>query len=220
MKEGEIFKVATYNDLIEHDEEFQHMMKTTASEEKKEEQDEANESEVEEEKKVSRRKKGKKPTAALMTVEERAVKGVGVDVYREYIRASGTIWNMPLIFLILIASQGANIVTSLWLSFWTSGKFGLSNAMYIGIYALLGVVQATLLFSFSVTLTVLGTRASKVMLHRAIKRVLRAPMSFFDTTPLGRITNRFSKDVDTMDNTLTDSIRMFFMTMVRSLSRI
>lgn len=61
------------------------------------------------------------------------------------------------------------------------------------------------MFSFAVTLTILGTRASKVMMNRAMTRVLRAPMSFFDTTPLGRITNRFSKDVDTMDNTLTVS---------------
>lgn len=75
----------------------------------------------------------------------------------------------------------------------------------IGIYSALGVSQALLMFLFSVTLTTLGTISSKVMLDRAMTRVLRAPMRFFDTTPLGRITNRFSKDVDTMDNTLTVS---------------
>ncbi|KAK4540267.1 hypothetical protein LTR36_009672 [Oleoguttula mirabilis] len=218
MKEGVVFKVATFNELMEHDEEFQNLMKTTASEEKREDQEEVNEDEVEDEKKISRKKKGKKPAGALMQVEERAVKGVGFDVYKAYIKASGSLWNAPLVVLILIVSQGANIVTSLWLSYWTSNKFGLSNGEYIGVYAALGVVQAALLFTFSVLLTVLGTKASKVMLHRAIKRVLRAPMSFFDTTPLGRITNRFSKDVDTMDNALTDSMRMFFMTMAMILS--
>ena len=62
------------------------------------------------------------------------------------------------------------------------------------------------MFLFAISLTILGTTASKVMMDRAMRRVLRAPMSFFDTTPLGRITNRFSKDVDTMDNTLTVSL--------------
>lgn len=37
-------------------------------------------------------------------------------------------------------------------------------------------------------------------------------MSFFETTPLGRIINRFSKDVDTMDNRISDSYRMLLMT--------
>ncbi|KAK5109732.1 hypothetical protein LTR62_006572 [Meristemomyces frigidus] len=216
MKEGAIFKIATFKDLMENDEEFQKLMETTAVEEKKEETVDGDE--VAEEKKESDKKKGKKPSGALMQVEERAVKGVGWDVYKAYVQASGSIWNFPLILLILLLSQGANIVTSLWLSYWTSERWHLQQGVYIGVYAALGVVQACFLFVWSVVLTMLGTRASKVMLNRAMARVLRAPMSFFDTTPLGRITNRFSKDVDTMDNSLTDSMRMFFMTMAMILS--
>jgi ATP-binding cassette, subfamily C (CFTR/MRP), member 1 len=69
------------------------------------------------------------------------------------------------------------------------------------------------MFCFSLSLSVFGTQASKHMLRDAMRRVLRAPMSFFDTTPLGRITNRFARDIDTMDNNLTDSMRMYFMTL-------
>jgi ATP-binding cassette, subfamily C (CFTR/MRP), member 1 len=69
------------------------------------------------------------------------------------------------------------------------------------------------MFAYSLTLTITGTTASKVMLNRAMKRTLRAPMSFFDTTPLGRITNRFSKDTDIMDNNLTDAMRMYLLTL-------
>ena len=148
-----------------------------------------------------------------MQQEEKAQASVPWSVYGAYVRASGSAMNAPLVIGVLLLSQGANIMTSLWLSYWTSDKFGLSTGAYIGIYAALGVVQAVLMFLFSVLLSVLGTNASKVMLRDAVTRVLRAPMSFFDTTPLGRITNRFSRDVDVMDNNLTDAIRMYFFTL-------
>ena len=37
--------------------------------------------------------------------------------------------------------------------------------------------------------------------------ILRSPMSFFDTTPVGRVLNRFGKDVDVLDNVLAFIIR-------------
>jgi ATP-binding cassette subfamily C (CFTR/MRP) protein 1 len=217
MKEGGIHKVATFNELMQDDAEFQKIMETTASEEKKEE--EPNEDEAEGEKKMVRKKKGgKKPAGGLMQAEERAVNSVGWTVYKAYLKASGSVLIAPFVIFLLIISQGANITTSLWLSWWTSNKFGYSQGEYIGVYAALGVAQALLQFAFSVFLTVYGTKASKTMLQRAYERVLRAPMSFFDTTPLGRIINRFGKDVDTMDNVLTDAIRMFSLTMAMIVS--
>ena len=37
-----------------------------------------------------------------------------------------------------------------------------------------------------------------------LNKVLRAPMSFFDTTPTGRIVNRFSKDIESIDHGLPE----------------
>ncbi|KAI4736070.1 ABC multidrug transporter-like protein [Aureobasidium sp. EXF-12298] len=176
VQDGTAYKIDTFDNLMATDADFQKMMATTAKEEKKPEE-EVDGDEVEEEKKdVEQKTGGKKPAAALMQAEERAVKSVSFGIYKAYVKASGSLAVAPLILLTLILSQGANIATSLWLSWWTSNKFGYTRGTYIGVYAGLG---------------------------------------FFDTTPLGRITNRFSKDVDTMDNALTDAFRMFFMTLAQ-----
>ncbi|OQV05977.1 ABC transporter transmembrane domain-containing protein [Cladophialophora immunda] len=210
MEDGHIQAIDTFENLMTTSVDFQKLMATTAQEDEsalaKAKDGEANE-----------QKPGKKPKkskpAGLMQQEERAVKSVSWTVWGAYIRASGSPILWPLIFISLILSQGANIVTSLWLSWWTSDKFGFSEGVYIAAYACLGLSQALLMFTFSTLLSTSGTNASRVMLQRAMTRVLRAPMSFFDTTPLGRITNRFSKDVDSMDNSLTDAMRMYFLTL-------
>lgn len=51
-----------------------------------------------------------------------------------------------------------------------------------------------------------------VTLHnRMLGALVHAPMSFFDTTPTGRIMNRFSKDINTMDAVLLNYIRLFLL---------
>lgn len=218
MQEGHIETIDTFANLMNNNKAFEKMMASTSQEEKIEKEATLNQDEVEDGKKDAKKRKGNKRGAALMQQEERAVKSVSWGVYLAYIRASGSLLFAPMVLLLLVISQGANIVTSLWLSWWTSNQFGFTEGQYIGTYAVLGVVQACLMFAFSVSLTTLGTRSSRVMLHRAMTRVLRAPMGFFDTTPLGRITNRFSKDIDIMDNNLTDAMRMYFFTLATIIS--
>ncbi|KAF2794971.1 ABC multidrug transporter-like protein [Melanomma pulvis-pyrius CBS 109.77] len=218
VEEGHIQAVDTFDNLIAHNVDFQKLMTMTSSEEKKEEEADVNEDEIEGEKKMAKKTKKKKPAVALMQEEDRATKSVSWGIWIAYTKAGGGIWVAPLVLILLIMSQGANIATSLWLSWWVSNKWGFNEGTYIGVYAALGASQALLMFAFSIAVSVFGTEAGKIMLHRAITRVLRAPMSFFDTTPLGRITNRFSKDIDVMDNTLTDAIRMYFITLAMIIS--
>ena len=203
MEGGKIQAVDTFDNLMKNSEAFQQLMESTAVEDE-------DKTAVVQAPGDNGQSKKKKKGKGLMQSEERAVASVSWSVYGAYVRASGTILNAPLVLALLILSQGANIVTSLWLSWWTADKFGYSMGTYIGVYAGLGATQALVMFAFMVSLTIFGTTASKVMLRDAVTRVMRAPMAFFDTTPLGRITNRFSRDVDVMDNALTDAMRMYF----------
>lgn len=168
----------------------------------------------------------------LMQDDIEIVDSVPWSVYVAWIRSSGGFMggliNVILIMTTHIFFLTANMLTSLALSWWVSGLYGLSNGQYvskvppisshensfdveeqIAIYSSLGVAQSIFSLAFSTTTCYAGTKASQTMSNKAMWRILRAPIVFFDTTPLGRIIHRFTKDVDTMDNNLTDSVRQY-----------
>ncbi|CAG8789762.1 25600_t:CDS:2, partial [Dentiscutata erythropus] len=80
----------------------------------------------------------------------------------------------------------------------------------MGVYCAWGATQGIFSILCGVAFSYSGAKAAKRLHNNAINRVLRAPISFFDTTPLGRIINR--KDIDTCDSSLSESYRMFFTT--------
>ena len=94
------------------------------------------------------------------------------------------------------------------------------SGCYLGIYAGLGFSQAFMVLFSSLTLASAGVMASRTLHTGMLKNILRSPMSFFDTTPTGRILNRFSKDIYTIDETIPRSLQAFFFTFFSVISTI
>ncbi|CAG8547028.1 11089_t:CDS:10 [Funneliformis mosseae] len=210
MENGKIAEQGTYEELMRDGKAFAKLIEEYGEAEAEEEIDEKSD-EKEIEKEISTGVVA--PVKALMTTEERVTGSVDNSVYFAYVRAAGGYSLLPLLLFLLIMTQVTNIGNNLWLSFWTSQKFNMSTEKYMAIYLAWGVSQGIFSLLSGLIFSYAGSRAAKILHRNSIKRVLRAPTKFFDTTPLGRIINRFSKDIDTCDNLLSDTYRMFLSTL-------
>ncbi|XP_047481887.1 multidrug resistance-associated protein 1-like isoform X2 [Penaeus chinensis] len=102
----------------------------------------------------------------------------------------------------------------------TSDDSSVSRGLFLTLYGAFGIAQAFFLFLGMLTLMLGCLRSSRVLHQRLLDSVVRLPMSFFDTNPSGRIINRFSKDINVLDNTFPDNLRNFlgcFMQVVATL---
>ncbi|KAF9433627.1 hypothetical protein BGZ76_009199, partial [Entomortierella beljakovae] len=108
--------------------------------------------------------------------------------------------------LILIATQLCTIGTGLWMKYWitkTKDELDRSLSLFFGIYSAIVTIFVVLYVIYAyLALVVARIRASELLHRKLISTVIRLPMSFFDTTPLGRIINRFSSDMYSIDEYL------------------
>lgn len=65
------------------------------------------------------------------------------------------------------------------------------------------------MFGYSMAVSVGGIFASRRLHLNLLHNVLRCPVSFFEQTPSGNLVNRFSKEMDIIDSTLPQVIKMF-----------
>ncbi|CAE6471481.1 unnamed protein product [Rhizoctonia solani] len=157
---------------------------------------------------------------SLMKSEKRTTGSVEWSVYGKYI-AFGLPWiTMPIVLLSILIAQGCFAVNNYWLVWWQNDSFKQSPQIYMVGYAALGIGYAAFALVMGVALGCLTYESSKRLYGQALNQVFHAPMSFFDTTPLGRILGVFGKDVDTIDNSLSDSIRMFMFTISLALTSV
>ncbi|GMM44325.1 hypothetical protein DAPK24_009000 [Pichia kluyveri] len=98
---------------------------------------------------------------------------------------------------------------NVWLSFWSLRKFKqYDNPFYIGIYVMITCSFVLCAIWQFCTIVFISNKASKVLNISCLRRIMFAPMAFFDTTPLGRIMNRFTKDTDVLDNEIAEQARL------------
>lgn len=81
--------------------------------------------------------------------------------------------------------------------------------MYLTIYILITMTNIVVGAGRFASLYYGTLRASKKLYQQLLQRVLRAPMRFFDTTPVGRILNRFSKDFEYIDSGVPNDLMYF-----------
>ncbi|ESL05506.1 multidrug resistance protein A [Trypanosoma rangeli SC58] len=140
--------------------------------------------------------------ATMMTVEEKAVGSVPWSTYVAYFRACGGVPAVAAVLLLFLLTEMLSLSSNVWLSMWSTRRFGLSPGTYLQLYIALvvcGAVTTPLRFGAAYNAMRRGSRS----LHRLILRsVATGTMQFFDTTPLGRIVNRFSRDIDRLDDQL------------------
>ncbi|KAJ2806213.1 hypothetical protein H4R20_001774, partial [Coemansia guatemalensis] len=151
------------------------------------------------------------------TAEFRRKGEVEWKTYRAYIKAGGAHNILTAIIAFIVAVAG-EVATKLWLKQWTSSNTHdthtnapeTSSALYyLSVYGALGLFVALanmlqLLFIW----TRCSTKASTAVHQDMLTSVLRSPLLFFDTTPTGRILNRFSSDIQVCDETLPYDISM------------
>ncbi|RCI02867.1 hypothetical protein CU098_008807, partial [Rhizopus stolonifer] len=149
----------------------------------------------------------------LMTVEETAKGKVSWQVYKQYALACSVMGVIAVVGFQLSA-QAAQVGANIWLKNWSSANMekGTNDRvwLYLGIYALIG--WSATIFAFLQTMVMwvfCGIRSATYLHSHMLESVVRSPMSFFDTTPLGRILNRFSKDQHTIDEVLPRNFNMY-----------
>ena len=88
------------------------------------------------------------------------------------------------------------MATSGWLAWWCSEEGAISRNLgaFVGGYLLWVIATLFVSVGRDCTFAYAELRAASVLHNAMLAAVMHAPMSFFDTTPLGRIVARFSKD--------------------------
>ena len=154
--------------------------------------------------------------SGLISTEKRSKGVVELRVYAGYWSAVGSSVAIS-VFVSLFLMQGSRNVSDWWLSYWvTNAQDNDTNGVdndtfyYLKVYGILSGVNTCLTLVRAYIFAYAGLHASKIIHSEVLCSLLRAPIAFFDATPIGRIINRMSSDVFGVDDSLPFTLNILF----------
>lgn len=144
--------------------------------------------------------------AQILETEKRKEGKVELNVYKNY--AKFLSWPITVVIcLSAIFMQASRNGNDLWLSFWVdttaqSHTTEYSTSFYLIILCIFCVVNSLLTLVRAFSFAFGGLRAAVQVHSELLKKLINAPIYFFDQTPSGRILNRLSSDLYIIDDAL------------------
>ncbi len=221
MENGTIKHQGAYEDLIAQGVDFagavdvSKIQKSESDDGEKEDTDAKADGGKKKTEKVEDKAAQKKAGATLTSTEEREVGDVATKAYLRYAKAGGWIIAGFTIFVQALG-RGFEVLSTFWLAVWAermqeaeeSGEpfTKEQTSFYVGIFGLFGLLSVFGLGFRGIFLAMHRLKASQKLHDDLTDVVLKAPISFFDVTPIGRVLNRFAADMDKLDLELTQTI--------------
>lgn len=145
----------------------------------------------------------------LTVAEERAVGAVPRSLYARYFASANSNGILVASAATIVGTYCATVMQQWFIGVWTADttmQRGLSY--YLAGVSLLGAVAAMLTFLRAQLIATFGRRASRTIHRDMVHRILvRATTRYFDANPMGRILQRFAKDLEQVDGYLPSSLR-------------
>ncbi|ODV94274.1 hypothetical protein PACTADRAFT_17990 [Pachysolen tannophilus NRRL Y-2460] len=159
-------------------------------------------------------KNNKKNIITAQKEETAAAGKVKLAVYMSYAKACN-IAGVICYLSILLITGFSSILESFWLKYWAENNSqtgeNSNSTFFLSIYAALGITTGVLTaIHTAIMWAFCAFNGSKVLHDKLARSIMRSPMSFFETTPIGRIMNRFSDDINKVDEQLPNAFDGMF----------
>lgn len=182
----------------------------------------------------------------LVKDEQKSNGAISLDVYKWYLKYFGGWKALSALFTLYIITQVLFISQSWWIRYWVNdikphiensgvsinglplkgsvlerlGPLKNKHTMlyYLGMYFAIGFIQALLGGIKNIATFFSGIQASRKIFDNMLDLVLHAKIRFFDVTPIGRIMNRFAKDIEGVDQELTPYLEVTMFCLIQCTS--